>query len=384
MVFKRGATGYRRSRTNESITMNLPHIRMTALKILLAVLAFGQLAFIPQTALAQQRYAAPTITGFDVKQVERLSPGSEMVFTLYGTPGADARINIDGINGQYLLPEVEPGVYVGSYTIRSYDRLSATSMVTGNLRLGNEVATAVLDESLLAGAPWRSQSGSVPSGLAPRIERFTVAPINRIEPGSELYFTLAGTPGGKASVRVNGMQGKIFLDETTAGNYQGSYTIKTRDRIAPDSRVTANLRAGNREINAVLGEPLVAAGALRPTNVAALPARICANCGTVEAINTIQVKGDGSYIGLLGGGLAGAVLGNQIGDGRGRTAAQVLGAVGGALAGREIERNVKKETHYEVVTRLESGGTQTVTYDTLPPFKIGDRVRIEGNVLVAN
>ena len=289
-----------------------------------------------------------------------------------------------GVQTVLFRSEVEPGVYVGSYTIRSYDRLSATSMVTGNLRLGNEVATAVLDESLLAGAPWRSQSGSVPSGLAPRIERFTVAPINRIEPGSELYFTLAGTPGGKASVRVNGMQGKIFLDETTAGNYQGSYTIKTRDRIAPDSRVTANLRAGNREINAVLGEPLVAAGALRPTNVAALPARICANCGTVEAINTIQVKGDGSYIGLISGGLAGAVLGNQIGDGRGRTAAQVLGAVGGALAGREIERNVRKETHYEVVTRLESGGTQTVTYATAPSFRVGDRVRIEGNLLVAN
>ena len=384
MVFKRGATGYRRSRTKESITMNLPHIRLTALKILLAVLAFGQLAFIPQTALAQQRYAAPTITGFDVKQVERLSPGSEMVFTLYGTPGADARINIDGINGQYLLPEVEPGVYVGSYTIRSYDRLSATSMVTGNLRLGNEVATAVLDESLLAGAPWRSQSGSVPSGLAPRIERFTVAPINRIEPGSELYFTLAGTPGGKASVRVNGMQGKIFLDETTAGNYQGSYTIKTRDRIAPNSSVTANLRAGNRQADAVLREPLVVTGAVRPVALANQPARICANCGTVEAINTIQVKGDGSYIGLIGGGVAGAVLGSQVGNGRGKTAAELLGAVGGALAGREIERNVKKNTHYEVVTRLESGGTQTVTYNEPPPFKMGDKVRIEGNVLVAN
>jgi outer membrane lipoprotein SlyB len=364
--------------------MNLPHIRLTALKMLFAVLAFGQLAFIPQTALAQQRYAAPTISGFDVKQVERLSPGSEMVFTLYGTPGADARINIDGINGQYLLPEVEPGVYVGSYTIRSYDRLSATSMVTANLRLGNEVATAVLDESLLAGAPWRSQAGSVPSGLAPRIERFTVAPISRIEPGSELFFTLAGTPGGKASVRVNGMQGKVFLDETTAGNYQGSYTIKSRDRILPNSRVTANLRAGNRQADAVLREPLVATGAVRPANVATLPARICANCGTVEAINTIQVKGDGSYIGLIGGGVAGAVLGSQVGNGRGKTAAELLGAVGGALAGREIERNVKKNTHYEVVTRLESGGTQTVTYATPPPFKMGDRVRIEGDVLVAN
>lgn len=364
--------------------MNLPHIRLTALNILFAVLAFGQLAFIPEAALAQQRYVSPIISGFDVKQVERLSPGSEMVFTLYGTPGADARINIEGINGQYLLPEVEPGVYVGSYTIRSYDRLSATSMVTANLRLGNEVATAVLDESLLAGAPWRSQVGSVPSGLAPRIERFTVAPISRIEPGAELSFTLAGTPGGKASVRINGMEGKVFLDETTAGNYQGNYTIKSRDRIIASSRVTANLRTDTRQADAVLREPLVATGAVKPVALPNQPARVCANCGTVEAINTIQVKGDGSYIGLIGGGLAGAILGSQIGNGRGKTAAELLGAAGGALAGREIERNVKKNTHYEVVTRLESGGTQTVTYATPPPFKTGDRVRIEGNVLVAN
>ena len=367
--------------------MNFYHLRSTALNLLFAVLAVGQLAFIPQTAVAQQRYVSPTISGFDVKQVARLSPGSEMVFTLYGTAGADARINIDGINGQYLLGELEPGVYVGSYTIRSYDKLYATSRVTANLRLGNEVATALLDESLLAGAPWRSQVGSVPSGLAPRIDRLTVAPISRIEPGSELFFTLAGTPAGKASVRINGMEGKVFLDETTTGNYQGSYTIKSRDRITANSRVTANLRTDSRQTDAVLREPLVATGATSTTTLtgqAVQPVRLCANCGTVEAINTIQVKGDGSYIGLIGGGIAGAVLGSQIGDGRGRTAAQLLGAAGGALAGREIEKNVKKNTHYEVVTRLESGGSQTVSYATLPPFKTGDRVKIEGNVLVAN
>ena len=78
----------------------------------------------------------------------------------------------------------------------------------------------------------------------------------------------------------------------------------------------------------MLREPLVAANAVRPPN---LPPHACGNCGVVEAINAIEVKGEGGYLGLVGGGVAGAVLGSQVGNGNGRTAAQLLGAVGGAL-----------------------------------------------------
>ena len=352
---------------------------------LFAVLAFCQLAFIPQSASAQQlqRITAPAITGFDVAQVPRTEPGSELVFTLYGTPGADARISIAGVPNQYVLAEIEPGVYVGSYTIRRVDRLNEATNVTANLRLGNQVASTQLDESLVAGAPWRSQPGAVPTGVAPSIQSFGTAPIARIEPGAELLFTLLGTPGGNASARVQGMEGKIYLNEETPGTYRGSYTIKNRDRITNDSKVRGDLRVGTRDAVSTMRDPIVAAANMpAPQRVANMPARMCANCGTVEAINAVEVKGEGGYLGLIGGGLAGAVLGSQVGGGSGRTAAQILGAAGGAYAGREIEKNVKKVTHYEVVTRLESGGTQTITYDTAPQFRVGQKVRVEGNALV--
>lgn len=65
-------------------------------------------------------------------------------------------------------------------------------------------------------------------------------------------------------------------------------------------------------------------------------ARLCVNCGVVEAINLVEVKGTGSYLGMIAGGVAGALLGSQVGQGRGTTAAQVAGAAGGAFAGSDV------------------------------------------------
>ena len=47
-------------------------------------------------------------------------------------------------------------------------------------------------------------------------------------------------------------------------------------------------------------------------------------------------------------------------------------------------RRIKKTQHFDVVVRLENGGTQTVSYPTQPNFKVGDKVRVENGVLVAN
>ena len=348
-------------------------------KLFFALFALLPLALVPATAGAQQpgySTAAPRIGGFDVKQVRKLTAGTELNFTLYGTPGGTAIISIPGAKGRLLLEEVETGFYEGIYTIKSTDRIATNSRVTVNLRVGNQVASVVLDESLIA-----SPTQPRVSVANPVIDRFEVTP-NQLVTGSDLGFTLYGTPRAQASVRIAGVKGRIFLDETRDGVYEGDYTIKSTDRIAADSKVTADLRVGDARASAVLGKSLLAASAAAPGTRRV--SRQCANCGVVEAVNVIEVKGEGNYLGMIAGGLAGALLGHQVGGGSGKQIATVAGAAGGAYAGNEIEKRMKTTKHYEVITRLENGGTQAIPYDTDPGYKVGDKVRVENGTLVRN
>ena len=374
----------------------------------LATVLPAGVVLLPATASAQpaatatSSYGDPVITGLDVQQARRLAPGTTLAFTLYGTPGGRAQIAIGSTVGGYYLNETTPGVYEGTYTVRSGDRLDASTPVTANLRVGNKVATAALNESLLAGAPWRQpdarggRGAGVVAAAAPRIDRFDVVAPRTLEPGADIEFSLAGTPGAEASARIAGVPGKIFLSESAPGEYQGRYTVSERDRIANTATATGLLRVGERQVSMVQRNAMAATGSALGSNgivglggnnnaavvqpVAAAATR-CLSCGVVEAVNPVEVKGDAGYLGMIAGGVAGAVLGSQVGSGSGRTAAQVLGAAGGAYAGRQIEGRVRKNTHYEVVVRLDSGGTQTVNFAEAPGFAIGSRVRVENGTL---
>ncbi len=354
---------------------------------LFALSVFFPLAFFYANACAQPSayaLAAPRIDGFDVEPAARLTAGNDLVFTLYGSPGASATLRIDGAADKFPLEEVEPGVYEGTYTIKNRDRITPVSTVTANLRVGNRIATDILDESLLAGAASRSEIKRVADAAAvavvPRIDRFEVDPAPRLDSGADLFFSLSANPGAKASVRINGVKGKIALQEVAAGIYEGTYTINNRDRISTNAAVTATVRVGDREASAVLGQSLLAVAGRMPS--VRRSAKKCANCGLVESVNVVEVNGDGSYLGKIAGGLIGAVIGSQIGQGRGTTAAEVAGAVGGAVAGNEIEKRVRKTRHYDVIARLQDGGSQTVSYATEPAFKVGDKVRVENGTLV--
>ena len=66
----------------------------------------------------------------------------------------------------------------------------------------------------------------------------------------------------------------------------------------------------------------------KPTPVQVAAA--CPQCGVIESVRAVEVKGQASGVGAVAGGVAGAVVGSQFGHGTGRTALGVLGAAGGA------------------------------------------------------
>jgi outer membrane lipoprotein SlyB len=102
--------------------------------------------------------------------------------------------------------------------------------------------------------------------------------------------------------------------------------------------------------------------------------------GVVESVREVKTKAEKSNgVGPIAGGVGGAVIGSQIGKefgGKGfRNVLTVLGAAGGAFAGKEIERNVRATSHWEIDVRLDDGTQRTLTSSTLPYWHAGSRVR---------
>ncbi|MFC0252955.1 glycine zipper 2TM domain-containing protein [Massilia consociata] len=252
------------------------------------------------------------------------------------------------------------------------------------------VSIGTLGPAVLDGANAHAQQYQNSRAHGPVINGFNVEEVRRLTPGVELHFDLYGSPGGMASLRIDGATRNLNLTEVEPGQYAGTYTIGTHDRIRPESGVTATLRLGNQVATSVLGESLLQPDAPRSRRgelaeartTEARQARYCTNCAVVEAVNVVEVAENGNYLGTIGGAAVGGMLGSQVGSGSGRTAASVAGAVAGGMAGRNIQRNMNRSQRYEVLVRYStSGATQTLQYENDPGFRMGDRVRVSNGVL---
>ncbi|MGQ7934318.1 glycine zipper 2TM domain-containing protein [Paraburkholderia sp. D1E] len=116
------------------------------------------------------------------------------------------------------------------------------------------------------------------------------------------------------------------------------------------------------------------------------PARPVADpyAGEVVAINTVQAPEQTTGLGALGGAVAGGLVGNQIGGGRGKIFTTIAGVVGGGLAGNGIEHAVRKQTTYQVQVRMQDGSYRNFSYQAQPDVQIGERVHVSGDSLTAS
>jgi outer membrane lipoprotein SlyB len=148
-------------------------------------------------------------------------------------------------------------------------------------------------------------------------------------------------------------QGAITAPSTERG---GDYRVadnRDTDNRAADNRVAESRGADNRD--------------MAPT---------CADCGVVASIAPVEVKGRTNGLGLIAGGVTGALVGNQIGHGNGNALATIGGAAGGAYAGNEIEKHVKKSVQYKVRVRMPDGTFRTTYQSAAPAFAVGDKVKV--------
>jgi hypothetical protein len=208
------------------------------------------IAALPSTVAAQP--AAPEVHELQVTSDHGLAPGSRLHFRLEGTPRAKASIRIRGAQSMIPLAETSRGVYTGRYVISRNDRIQEGDKIRAIMRRGNRTVTASYD--IPAGI------GNVASAPPPvRIERFQVDALDRIEPGTEIRFTLVGAPGAAASVNLPGVANDVPLREVRPGQYEGTYVVRRRDTLDPNGQVVANLRMGDRAVRMNLAQPLVAA-----------------------------------------------------------------------------------------------------------------------------
>lgn len=218
----------------------------------IALTLFLSAAMAPGFAQAAKA-VTPQIDSFEVDTVEKLDPGTDLVFTLEGTPAAKATLRITGVKRIIPMQEVEPGIYEAEYTVKTKDKLTAKTVVRASLRLGKRVATAKLDQPLMVAKQETPPAAKEPARSAPlAIEHFRMAPVQAMEPGTELKFTLTGSPNAKASFTIEGVAEDLPMAEKPPGSgvYEGRYTLRRDDSFPAGVGVTARLTLGELSVRA--------------------------------------------------------------------------------------------------------------------------------------
>jgi len=145
--------------------------------------------------------------------------------------------------------------------------------------------------------------------------------------------------------------------------------------LAENAAPTLAEKASSAPAHAAAPKPHKSPAPMASTKVA------CVGCGVIESTRVIDVPGQTSAVGVVGGAVVGGLLGNQIGGARSRDLATVVGAVGGAVAGNQIEKHMNTSKRYETTVRFDDGTTKVFSETSPQPWKDGERVQVVDGVI---
>ena len=171
---------------------------------------------------------------------------------------------------------------------------------------------------------------------------------------------------------------------TTARQQYDSEVRAAADRYAQDRAICNDERNQGQHMKCLRAakeentQMLAAAKARLGNDGGAARPGGCQDCAKVLGVRVGERKGDSNALGLIAGGVGGALLGNQVGSGSGKKVATVAGAVGGAYAGKKIQENMNTKKIWNVDVEYENGRRATYTFENDPGMQRGDRVRSAG------
>ena len=234
-------------------------------RLLIAPLAVGLLAALPHIASAKpDKKFPPEISDFSIVAQQPLTPGTDIDFSLEGTPRGQASVRLSGVKKNIILSEVSSGVYEGTYTVSRRDQLGTQPTARAILRVRGmtTISTQALAASVAVVPPVIVPQPVAPPvkppvAAIPVIERFAVIPVARIEPGAELRFAATGSPGARALLTIDGVVRDLVMSEVRPGNYEGAYTIRRNDNFPASLNITMSLEANGQVSRSRLNQALL-------------------------------------------------------------------------------------------------------------------------------
>ena len=173
------------------------------------------------------------------------------------------------------------------------------------------------------------------------------------------------------------------LAQTDRSRYDADLKL-CADESSPEARLQCR-RDARFVYDKALKTPLTQAPTPKPAVAAPADntaAATCIECAQVTSISMIDKPGESNTAGMIAGGLAGAVLGRQVGGGFGKDLSTLAGAAGGAYAGKKIQENMNKGKVWQVSVTFTDGRTGQFEFGQDPGFVVGDSFKFKNDTVI--